>query len=523
MTLSLDHVPQNAKEWAAALSDPFWRVCSRQLYWIMTKADEDDEGTREPFRPNEAQRELMRSLWGRNLILKARQLGFTTLIAILWLDHALFNRDQRCGIIAQDRESAEAIFRDKVKFAYNNLPTALKMTMPLARESASELLWAHNNSSIRVATSYRGGTPHRLHVSEMGKIGAKFPDKAKEVVTGSIPAVPMTSGIVVVESTAEGQDGEFYRMCKRALDRAKSNAPLTLREYRLHFFAWWKNPRYRMDPAGIAISPTEHRYFDIVQATQGTFLDLGQRAWYIATRDGDFSGDPDKMRQEYPSTPEEAFQQSTEGTYYAPQLALARKENRITRVPHINFVPVNTFWDIGSRDGTGIWFHQRVGLQHNFIRYIEGWGEGYSYFVKQLAETGWIFGTHYLPHDAGHKRQIGDRIAAPIEMLEDLMPGQSFSIVPRVDELQHGIEMVRSVFSQCWFDEAGCKEGLEHLAMYRKEWNERLGAWKDTPRKDIHTEGADSFRQFAQGYSEPTTRAGSRPKRTGARRGALAS
>ena len=82
----------------------------------------------------------------------------TTLIAILWLDHALFNADQRCGIIAQDRDAAKVIFRDKVKFAYNNMPEQLRERFPLAADNADELLFAHNNSSIRVATSMRSGT-----------------------------------------------------------------------------------------------------------------------------------------------------------------------------------------------------------------------------------------------------------------------------------------------------------------------------------------------------------------------------
>lgn len=518
-TVPVTFIPKTDAEMRLALDDPYWRVCSGQLYWIMVKTD-DGEGTRVRFKPNLAQRQLMRSLWGRNLILKARQLGFTTLIAILWLDHALFNKDQRCGIVAQDREAAEAIFRDKVKFAYDNLPEALKLTMPLAKDSATELLFAHNNSAIRVATSMRSGTIHRLHVSEFGKIGAKFPDKAQEVVTGSIPAVPMNGGIVVIESTAEGQDGEFYRMCKTALALAEIGAPLTQRQYRMHFFAWWKNPEYRMEYSGnVIISAADNQYLDLVQATQGTFLDMAQRAWYVATRDGDFSGDADKMRQEYPSTPEEAFQVSTEGTYYAVQLAKARADGRIGSLPFVTGVPVDTYWDLGANDGMGIWLAQRIGPWQHFLRYLEGWNEGYSYYVKMLLDTGWVFGTHHLPHDADQKRPGKENTDTPKEMLEQLMPGHRFVIVPRIAELQHGIQMVRSRFSSYRFDEVGCKEGLIHVSMYRKEWNARLGAWKDSHRKDEHTEAADALRQEAQGHNDPTVRAGDRPKRRGARAG----
>lgn len=212
-------LPTDEKALAEFLADPEKRLFSGALYKIMIKGDdkigadgsiEEGDSFVLPFKPNRAQKRFIRRLWHRNLILKARQLGFTTLIAIMWLDHALFNGDQRCGIIAQDREAAEAIFRDKVKFAYTNLPDEIRERFPLARDSATELLFAHNNSSVRVATSMRSGTIHRLHVSEFGKICAKFPDKAQEVVTGSIPAVP-TNGILVIESTAEGRGASDER------------------------------------------------------------------------------------------------------------------------------------------------------------------------------------------------------------------------------------------------------------------------------------------------------------------------
>ena len=300
------------------LADPMWRVCSGKLYQIMVKSD-DGAGSVIPFVPNRAQRRLLKNLWHRNIILKARQLGFTTLISIMWLDHALFNDDQRCGIIAQDREAAEVIFRDKVKLAYDRLPQILRDAMPLATQNKSELLFGHNNSSIRVATSMRSGTIHRLHVSEFGKIGAKFPDKANEVVTGSLPAVPL-DGIAIIESTAEGQDGEFYTMSQRAMATAEKGDELSRRDYRFHFFPWWQEPGYRMASAGVVVAEKDVEYFGIVEATAKCTIDQQQRNWYVATRDADFSGDPEKMWQEYPSTAKEAFQQSTEGTYYAIQL-----------------------------------------------------------------------------------------------------------------------------------------------------------------------------------------------------------
>lgn len=496
--IAWDFVPTNPQELAACLADPWWRLCSGQLYKIMVKSEvEGKEGFVIPFRPNGAQLKVMRSLWHRNIILKARQLGFTTLVAILWLDHALFNADQRCGMIAQDRENAEAFFRDKVKLAYDKLPPEVKEAVPLLNETKHELLFA-NNSSIRVATSMRSGTIHRLHVSEFGKIGAKYPEKAAEVVTGSLPTVPL-DGIAIIESTAEGQDGEFYKMTQRAMAMNEAGSELTPRDYRFHFFPWWSDPTYRIEQP-VILTDKDREYFDRIEVEIGRKLDDQQRRWYIATREADFSGDEEKMWQEYPSTPKEAFQVSTEGKYYAKQLTQARKDKRIGIVPYVEGEPVNTFWDIGGSDGTAIWLHQRIGLQDRFIGFIEGWGEPYGYYGKELQKLGYLWGKHYLPHDATHKRQQAEVMSSPEDELKKLPIGGDWVVVPVVSDVTHGIQLTRNKFSQAWFDEEKCKAGLEHLGAYSKTWNERAGCWSDQPKHDIHSEAADAFRQYGQGY-----------------------
>lgn len=478
------------------LSSPAWRLSN--LYKIITKGDDGQDAVI-TFKPNDSQKRFLRRYWTRNIILKCRQRGFTTLICLLWLDHALFVGNQRCGVIAQDREAAEVIFRDKVKFAYDNLPDSLREAMPLARDSASELLFAHNNSSVRVATSMRSGTIHRLLVSEFGKICAKSPDKAKEVTTGSLPAVP-SDGIVVIESTAEGQDGDFYRMTVQAEADMQAGKKLSKKDYRFHFFPWWEAAEYRLPTGTVIVSEKDGKYFDEVEGKEGITIDAEQRAWYVATRKSDFADDEEKMWQEYPSTSLEAFQRSNEGAYYTVQLGAARKQGRITTVPHQDGIPVNTFWDIGNSDGTAIWLHQRVGLRNHWIKFIEGWGEPYAHYVAELQKTGYVWGTHYLPHDADHVRQGQVTNLSPKAMLENLGL-RNIEIVPQVPNVQDGIQATRNAFADCWFDEIGCKEGLIHLQQYRKRWNATAGCWSSEPLHDIHSEGADAFRQYGQGYN----------------------
>lgn len=508
-SVPLDFVPASQQELARCLADPMWRLCSGQLYRIMVKSATPGGETNVPFKPNRAQRKFVRRLWTRNVILKARQLGFTTLVAIMWLDHALFNSDQRCVIIAQDREKAEEIFRDKVRFAYDRLPEPIRAARPAMTESKSELLF-DNNSSVKVTISARGGTTHRLHISEYGKICKQYPEKAAEIQTGSFPSVPI-DGITIVESTAEGQDGDFFAMTEQAMASAESSKILTPRDYRFHFYPWWEEPGYRMTQehaVRVVITAKEHEYFDEVQAVMSCVIDNLQRAWYVATREGDFKGDPQKMWQEYPSTPREAFQQSTEGFYFARQLSQVRTAGRIGSVPYVAGYPVNTFWDIGHSDGTAVWLHQHVGLLDRFIGFVEGWEQSYGHFTGEMQRwaakrDGVTWGAHYLPHDADHKVQLGNTVTTPIEELRQLKLGGTWKTVDRVSDLQHGIQLTRDAFSRSAFDETECKAGLAHLAGYRKSWNRTTGRWSDEPLKNEHTEAADAYRQFAQGYHAP--------------------
>ncbi len=489
--------PLEVEQLAMNLADAMWRL--ENLYYITVKKEgEEGEGKRMLFKMNRHQRKFLKNLWHRNIILKARQLGFTTLICILFLDHALFNADQRCGIVAQDDGAAKAIFRDKVKYAYDNLPESLRRAMPLVKDASDELLFAHNNSSIRVATSMRSGTIDRLHVSEFGKICAKYPDKAAEVVTGSLLAAE--AGLIIIESTAEGQQGAFYDYTQLAQKKQQQRHKLTALDYRLFFFPWWEADEYRMDPQGVHVSDEDHGYFDKVQQSEGCHIDLGQRAWYVKTRDNTFVGREEKIWQEYPSTADEAFQQSNEGAYYLKDMAKLRRRGGILELPLLD-VPVLTFWDIGNGDGTAFWLMQRSRSGDRFIGYYENHGEDLRHYAKWLTDWGQehelSFSYNFLPHDAEH-RKLSDYNKTTEEMLNELGVNNT-QIVPPVTDLQTGIQATRRALRDVQLDEIRCKVGIKRMDGYSRTWNKTLGKWIDHPDKNNGcSEGADAFRQYAQ-------------------------
>lgn len=462
--------------------EPRWRI--ENLYSIT-----DKKGLKVPFRPNGAQSQFLDNLHTRNIILKARQLGFTTLSAIIQLDACIFGENVRAGIIAHRLDDAKVIFRDKVKFTFDNLDEGLRAHVATTQDSADTLTFA-NGSSIRVSTSMRSGTLQYLHISEYGKICAQFPDKAREIKTGALEAASKDA-LVTIESTAEGQEGDFYDKCQEARRLLDGGKDLTALDFRFHFFPWHQDPEYALDHLGI-ITDEQHRYFEKLEA-DGVNLSQAQRIWYV-TKETALGGD---MKREYPSTPDEAFEQALEGAFFTKELHIATKQRRIGKFPVHPSYPVNTFWDLGRNDLNTIWLHQFVEGYHTFVGYYENSGEFIAHYVQWLdewkRENGVIFGDHYLPHDG--KRQSLWLENGTMGVMEKL---RFFPrIVKRPESHREIISACRGIFHKCRFDEEGAGDGLKRLRAFRKEWDDARGVWKERYHHDINSHGAMGFSTFA--------------------------
>jgi hypothetical protein len=468
------------------LTDRLWRLDN--LYEIRGAT-----GQVVPFRLNAVQRHLFDALHPMNVVLKARQLGITSFVQLFMLDACLFNSNVAAATVAHTLADAEAIFREKIRLPYERLPDDLKELVPIVSDSARVLSFA-NGSSLRVGTSLRSGTYQYLHISEHGKISAKFPDKALEIRTGALNTVH-AGQTIFIESTAEGQGGDFYELCQQARRRANSGEQESPLDFRFHFFPWWQEPAYALDPAGVTISSELDAYFDRLQGAGGVSLNDGQRAWYA--RKAELQGA--EMAREFPSTPDEAFAAAVEGAYYAAELARAERDGRICAVPWEPAVPVNTFWDLGRNDDTVIWFHQRVGREHRFIDHYRNSGEGLGHYAQLLRERGYSYGTHYLPHDVELRELSTNRSRR--DFLEGLGV-RPIRTVPLTRDLRGGIQSVRAVLPACWFDAVKCAAGIADLRQYRRAWDDKRAVWQDLPQHDAASHAADAFRTFAEGWYE---------------------
>jgi phage terminase large subunit len=91
-----------------------------------------------------------------------------------------------------------------------------------------------------------------------------------------------------------------------------------------------------------------------------------------------------------------------DGAIFAEELRKVDAEQRVTRIPYDPTKPVHTFWDLGWGDLTSIWFVQSFPFEFRVIDYLEGSGKALKHYQSELQTRGYVYGTHYLPHDAEH-------------------------------------------------------------------------------------------------------------------------
>lgn len=327
-----------------------WRVS--HLYKVKNKQKE-----LVTFRRNKAQADFAKNKHTRNIILKSRQLGFTTDETIDALDDVLFSRNFDALFIAHTLEAAKDIFDNKIDLAWNNYP--LRHMYKPDMDSARKLKVGFGDntySSIAVDTSGRSGTYSRLHVTEFAKLCKTFPDRAKEVLEGSIPAVP-TTGRVDIESTADGASGLFYEMFWSAWDRGE---PQHSTQFKAHFYNWqWDEEIETTEPV-IALPLEFKQYQEKHKLTDKEiayyylkFISLGEHDRNWAT-----------MKKEFPTTPEEAFEGSGNKLFDAEKLGL---QQTLKPVEQYNSFLIYKPYQLGHIYGMGCDVAEGIGKDSSTI------------------------------------------------------------------------------------------------------------------------------------------------------------
>lgn len=285
-----------------------------------------------PFKLNPAQKIVMDMIEEddkqgrpkRYIVLKARQMGLSTLFEGL-IFHDTANNENKNALIIAHEETASGNLFSMSKLYYENIPDVIRpmkkysngKVLSFENPETDEKLKADNpglRSKISIATAGSGevgrsATIHSLHVSEL----AFFPDP-KTTMLGLLQSVPdQPNTLVVLESTANGVGDYFHEMWQKAV-RGEN-------EFTAVFLPWFTDPMYSREFSSSAqkqqlideITSTStdmngnviHTYeYDLMKKFNLTYEQMNWRKYTIANK---CQGDEELFMQEYPSTPEEAF------------------------------------------------------------------------------------------------------------------------------------------------------------------------------------------------------------------------
>ncbi len=198
------------------------------------------------------------------------------------------------------------------------------------------------------------------------------------------------------------------------------------------------------------------------------------------------------------------------GAYFAKQINLARTEKRITNVPWQPGLEVDTFWDLGIDDSMTIWFIQVCGQEFHFIDYYENMGYGLEHYAKIMKDKPYVYGNHYMPHDANAREMTNNEIALSRREVAENLGIKPIIVVPRVRNMdilvQVQIPAVRNILGQCWFDEKKCFNGISALEGYQAEYDEEKKKLGNRPKHDWTAHASSAFITFAIGYQAQVKR-----------------
>ncbi|MDC0088155.1 hypothetical protein OAI07_01290 [Akkermansiaceae bacterium] len=488
----------------AHISDWRWRFGN--LYWIQPAEADQPECV---FAPRPEQWEILEAIYEKGetrlAILKARQLGFSTLLALIAFDMFLFNAGFCCGIIDQTQEDAKKKM-DKIFFAWEKLPYDIKAAYRIETSNKSELAISRPNkpkSIIYAGMNARGGTHQFLWISEWGAIQFTDPKRSDEIADGGLPSAEQ--GIIVVETTWRG--GKTGRLYTEVVEPALqiSSDMRTREDWKVYFYPWWGDKRYTREGHFAQVLDECNAYLDEVENKGGTKLDKGQRLWYFKVA----WVKRQKRYEEYPSLLEEIFKSPVEGAIYAPLMDVAQIEGRI-----IDFKaskePFYTFWDLGKRDLMAIKFIQIVGTQVRVFDAHLARGETLTYYARYCQQ--WerdneaFIGGHFLPHDGGWQRLGNNYNKSIAEMLGEAGL-QNIHVVPRIPLIGVGIDQVRDRIPEMVFHATNLGRVyefgnhrvsvLDSLSNYRYAPLAHNSAGR-APLHDINSHICDAIRTYAE-------------------------
>lgn len=467
-----------SKEFLRKLASREWRL--NNLYTIL-----DKNSVKRILKLNAAQTyAILEIKHKKKLILKTRQQGISTGFLADKLDSCIFIDNFQAGIQSYGLNESHKLAK-KARLMWSEFDPGIKRLLGISLVSDNSNGMTFSNGSVLRIGNFRGDTLNSLHVSELAKISAKYPEKAKELQTGAFEAVGKDNEITI-ETTSEGPVGLFYEMWNRAVIHKASGLPLGPFDFEPIFISWLIDEDCNIDVPQF-INREMELYFASLEELWKVKLKDTQKWWYVSKYN---SLGRESMQKEYPSTPEEAFMAIKEGTYYAQAfLENVIMGGRLRPNLYDENLPVYVAMDLGMNDTMVMVFFQLYRDELRIIDEYHNSGESIKHYVDVLKSKPYTYEAPVaLPHDA-KVRELGSG-RSRLEIFRQL--GVNCRVLPKID-VQTGISLVREWIPYLYVDSS-----LDYIVKtfqnYSKQRNSSTGNWSNTPLHDEWSNPADAIR-----------------------------
>ncbi|RPI49967.1 MAG: hypothetical protein EHM49_09165, partial [Deltaproteobacteria bacterium] len=397
-----------------------------------------------PFKPHKFQEQLRDSLERFTVFVCHRRFGKSTLMVNLLIRWALQTQKLRwkAAYIAPFYKQAKLIAWDYIKYYAGNIPGVhfnnAELIATFGHNGAQILLLGADNEQ-----SLRG--PY-WDVAIFDEYAQVRPNAFPEIIR---PALVDRKGWAIFIGTPKGKN-HFWQLWQDVEEKKLTD---------------WSRVMFKASETSI-LDPEE------LENARKTMA-------------------PEEYAQEF----ECSWEAALVGAYYGSFMADAVAGGRVTNVPYDPFYPVHTAWDLGLDDETVIWFFQLMPAGE--IRIIDYEAESnisLASWISIIKDKKYIYGYHLGPHDINVREYCYGQ--ERIKFAEGL--GINFTMVPK-HNVADGINAVRATLPRCWFDKTKCQHGIEALKSYRKEYSQRLSAFRDRPYHDWASNPADAIRSMAMG------------------------
>ena len=476
----------------AKFSDPVWRM--HNLYHV-----KDEHGKVVRFVPNTEQDLVIRAIHEQGirniLIVKARQLGMSTVIEMLILDMLAWGKGIAAAIVDQTQADATKKLVNKIKLGWDYLPKEFRDSFETPKDSESQLRLKlkgrPETNEVQAGMTARGDTFQILHISEWGVIQALDAARSEEIITGAMPAAK--AGIRIIETTWKGgKNGHLWALTKTALETPPEH--LTEEDFQFFFFPWWNDAEYETEGDYSQIPEDVNAYFNEIETNKEVHpfkFSNEKRLWYHK------KAMPMGLLRfsEFPTITEEAFTGTTEGIIYHEEILTARTEHRILNFKHSDADLVHTFWDLGAPHNTCTWYIQFIGREVHIIDVDFELDLTLTERTSRMLQKNYKFGYHFLPHDSRAQERHGKNF---LEEFSRHVPSNTIRVVPRTKDVWAGINHLKELFPRLVFNKGKTEEAIERLDQYRTKVDKTTTYVTPTIVHDQCSHVADALRMFAE-------------------------